>query len=358
MNRMRVVLVAVVAAVVAGLVPVGVTPASAEETPVTCNMPVAGTIKVANDLLCLDTDALIVAADNTVIDLNGHRIACVGSGYFGSCQGIAPTGALSDQDPDSGIDIDGRRNVHVFSSVPGGTIDGFDNNVDINNSDNVKVEQLILTGPPSQGPANPRPASHGVLIRGATCGGLNIHIGGGNSMGNDISGANQGVAINGDCVEVVQNRIHNNNSHVAVRNAFPTVPPSNGILINNGSFNDVRGNDVFNNGDNDETIDSGIRVRVNSSSNHIRNNMVLDNLGDGILMESGSNSNKIDNNTMVGNGAALSGTVFFDAAGREAPGGPPGSEPLNEWNQNNMCVTQNAEVPPGTCGADEVTLAP
>lgn len=350
MKHRRLVFLVLATAVVASLTPVTLSPASAEETPVTCNMPVAGTIKVANDLVCPDTDGLIVAADNTVIDLNGHRIVCVGSGYVGSCQGVAPTGAQSDPEPDSGIDIDGRRNVHVYSSKPGGTIDGFDNQVDINNSDNVKVEQLILTGPPNQGPANPRPASHGVIVRGGTCGGQGIHIGGGNSQGNDISGNNQGVAINGDCVEVKQNRVHNNNSHVALRQLFPFVPPSNGILINNGSFNDVNGNEVFNNGDNDETIDSGIRVRQNSSRNHIRNNVVNDNLGDGILMESGSNSNKIDNNTMLRNGAPFSGILFFDAAGRGAPGGPPGSSPLNEWNQNNTCITQNEEVPPGTCG--------
>ncbi|MEJ7764127.1 MAG: right-handed parallel beta-helix repeat-containing protein [Acidimicrobiales bacterium] len=356
MHRGKLLFVAPALAIVTGIVPGITSSASAEETPVTCNMPVSGTIKVANDLVCLDTDGLIVASDSTVIDLNGHRITCIGSGYVGSCQGIAPLGGLSDQDPDSGIDIDGRKNVRVFSSVPGGTIGGFDNQVDISNSDGVKVEQLVLTGPPNQGPANPRPASHGVLIRGATCGGGTIYVGGGNSNGNDISGSNQGVAINGDCVTVVQNMIHDNNSHAGVRTGVPVIPPSNGILVNQGQFNDLNGNAVFNNGDNDETIDSGIRVRVNSSENHIRNNIVTDNLGDGILMENGANSNKIDNNTMVGNGAALSGTTFYDAAGRNAPGGPPGSQPLNVWNQNNMCVTQNQEVPPGTCGAGEVTL--
>ncbi|MDQ4049817.1 MAG: hypothetical protein M3131_10635 [Actinomycetota bacterium] len=60
---------------------------AASETPVACEQVVSGTVKLANDLVCPDTDALIVGSDNTVIDLNGHRIACVGGGFEGSCQG-------------------------------------------------------------------------------------------------------------------------------------------------------------------------------------------------------------------------------------------------------------------------------
>ncbi len=59
---------------------------------------------------------------------------------------------------------------------------------------------------------------------------------------------------------------------------------------------------------------------------------------------------------MLFNGVPLSGTAFYDAAGRGAPGEPPddeGDSPLNDWNQNNRCLTQNQEVPPGTCGPDE-----
>lgn len=170
-------------------------------------------MKLANDLVCPDTDGLIVASDSTVIDLNGHRIACVGSGFEGSCQGVATTGGVSEINPtlseDNGVEINGRRNVHVFTSVPGGTIDGFDNGVRINRSENVKVEFLTITGPPGTIVANPRPASHGVLINGAGCDGQ-IHIGTGESSGNDISGHNQGIAINGDCVDVVHNRLHDN----------------------------------------------------------------------------------------------------------------------------------------------------
>ncbi|MDQ4049818.1 MAG: right-handed parallel beta-helix repeat-containing protein [Actinomycetota bacterium] len=256
---------------------------------------------------------------------------------------------------DNGVEMDERRNVHVFTSVPGATIEGFDNGVDINRSQNVKVEFLTITGP--VGPstvANPRPASHGVLIRGATCDGQ-IHVGTGQFSGNDISNHNQGVAINGDCVDVIHNRLHNNNGGTAARPGVPAAAiPSNGLLISDGARNVARGNEIVRNGDEDETIDAGVRIRRQGSiDNLVTNNVVNENLGDGILLTEAANSNYITNNTMLFNGGTLSGSVFYDASGRDAPGGPPGSEPLNEWNQNNRCLTQNEEVPPGTCGPDE-----
>ena len=329
------------------------------ETVISCNMPVSGTIKVANDLVCPDTKGLIVVADNTVIDLNGHRISCVGSGFEGSCQGVAPTGGVSEPDPafDNGVEIDRRHNVHVFTSVPGGTIEGFDNGIRIRNSQNVKVEFLTITGPVGTIVANPRPASHGVLINGSSCDGP-IHIGTGQFSGNDISNHNQGVAINGDCVDVVHNRLHDNDGGLTVRAGVPTgAVPSNGLLINDGSKNVVRGNEIFNNGDEDASDDAGLRIRrQGSTDNLVTNNVVKDNLGDGILLTEAARANYIVNNTMLGNGVAGSGTAFYDAAGRAAPGGPPDTENpvLNRWNQNNRCLTQNHEVPPGTCEPDDV----
>lgn len=352
------------AALTALLLAAGLAQAQSEtsdgETPVACNQVVTGTVKLANDLVCPDTDGLIVGADNTVIDLNGHTISCKGNGYAGSCQGATAAGLVSENDPEfeNGVEIIEFDNVHVFTSRPGGTIEGFDNGVRIRDSENVKVEFLTITGPPLRTPlVNTRPASHGVLINGAECGGQ-IHVGTGESQGNDISNHNQGIAANGDCVQIVHNRIHDiNGGNPAARAGIPTVMvPSNGILINQGSKNRVRGNEVLRVGDEDETIDAGVRIRrEQSSENLVTNNVVNDNLGDGILITEGARNNYIVNNTMLRNGLIATGTAFYDAAGRGAPGGPPDTEDpvLNRWNQNNTCLTQNEEVPPGTCGADE-----
>ena len=337
--------VAAAALVVASLVS-GTATSQAEETTITCNMLVTGTIKVGNDLTCVDTDALIVASDNVVIDLNGHRINCIGSGYLGSCQGIAPTGGAVDEEPEDGVNITAHINVHVLDTKEGGTIDGFDNAIHIERSQEVKIEHLTLTGPPGQ-VVNPRPFSHGVLIRGSTCAGdANIHIGSGQFSGNEMMNHNQGIAINGSCVSVVHNIVHHNNSNGSV--------PSNGILLNQASNNVVRGSEVFANGDTVDPLnqDGGITIRQDSRDNHIVNNRVLSNFGDGISIRNASVNNFIDNNTMLFNGGVLLGSEYYDAAGRGAPG------ELNKWNQNNQCVTQNQEVPPGVCGPEEAPPMP
>jgi parallel beta-helix repeat protein len=331
----------------------GVGVAQAAETTIACGQVVSGAIKVANDLVCTESDGLIVGSSDTVIDLNGHKITCVGAGYQGSCQGIAMPVTTPDQEPEDGVFIEGHTNVRVFTSVPGGTLSGFDNGIRMERVSNIKIEFLTITGPPSLGAVNPRPFSHGILIRGSNCPNEdgNIHLGTGENSGNDLSNANQGIAINGSCVHVVHNRIHHNNSNFSV--------PSNGILLNNASENVVRGNEVFMNGDPidvaDEVLggDGGITMRNLSRFNHITNNVVSENFGDGISVRSGSEDNKIDNNSMFFNGLNSPG-VFFDAAGKGAPGGPPGSSPLNQWNENNQCLTQNEEVPPGTCEPDDV----
>lgn len=314
------------------------------EDPIFCGMVVVETIKVANDLTCHDSDALIVGADNVVIDLNGHRINCVtaGTGYLGSCQGIAATGGATDLEPEDGVNITGRVNVHVVNNQVGGTIEGFDNGIHIERSQDVKIERIVFTGPPGD-IANPRPFSHGVLVRGSSCtADTQIHIGTGESKGNEMMNHNQGIAINGACVSILHNRVHDNDSNGSV--------PSNGILLNNSSNVVVRENEVFNNGDevDDFFQDGGITIRNASRDNHVVNNVVNSNFGDGISIRTASEANRIDNNTMLLNGGIYSGIVYYDASGR-------GSGPGNRWNQNNVCVTQNAEVPPGVCGTDEGT---
>ncbi|MBW3613695.1 MAG: right-handed parallel beta-helix repeat-containing protein [Actinobacteria bacterium] len=307
-------------------------------------MVVVETIKVANDLTCVDMDALIVGADNVVIDLNGHRINCVTvvTGYLGSCQGVAATGGATDAEPEDGVNITGRVNVHVVDNAVGGTIQGFDNGININRSQDVKVERITFTGPPGD-VTNPRPFSHGVLVRGSSCvGDTQIHIGTGQFKGNEMMNHNQGIAINGSCVSILHNKVHDNDSNGSV--------PSNGILLNQSSNVVVRENEVVNNGDevDDFFQDGGITLRNQSRNNHIVNNVVNSNYGDGISVRLGSEANLIDNNTMLFNGGIYSGILYYDAAGR-------GSGPGNKWNQNNVCVTQNEEVPPGVCGTTEGT---
>jgi parallel beta-helix repeat protein len=313
-----------------------------------CGQVVSGTVKLDQDLACAGTDGLIVGADNTAIDLNGHTIACrtVGTGYQGSCQGIAEAGHQPDEDPENGIDIDGRRNVRIFSShTRRGTIDGFDNGIQSTNSSGVTIESLIISGPPQALPAASRPPSHAIAMYGDSCASPNRIGGTGLFSGNELVNHNEGIALQGSCVEVTHNWVHDNNSTGPV--------PSSGILLEQADNMVVRNNRVIGNGDAPQVgaelesgRDGGITLSRGSDANLITGNAVNDNLGDGISVRDGSGANKIDANTMLGNGEGSAEVPFADATGRVAG-------TANDWSQSNVCVTQLGEVPPGTCGRSE-----
>ena len=121
-----------------------------------CPQTVSGSVRLETDLLCTSSSGLIVGADNTSIDLNGHQIVCAGSGYAASCQG----GSV-----EIGVETNNHDNVHVFSHVKGGSIDGFDQDVHVSSlSDGATVKQLTLTGPPLSAVPPFRPAVFGVLV--------------------------------------------------------------------------------------------------------------------------------------------------------------------------------------------------
>jgi hypothetical protein len=156
-------------------------PTTLAATPITsptCPQVVSGSVRLETDLLCADTSGLIVGADDTVIDLNGHRILCQGAGYFASCRGGFD---------DFGVDTNDHDNFHIFSRLPGGTIENFDDGVLVlPASDNVKVKQLTITGP-AGAPGAARPLTQGIWVLGTDCTGGTVRLGGGTSTGNDIS---------------------------------------------------------------------------------------------------------------------------------------------------------------------------
>src|SRR5688500_1539753 len=56
-----------------------------------CNQVVTGNVRLMNDLLCTDSDGIVVGANNVNIKLNGFSIRCHDPGdpgsYKFSCQG-------------------------------------------------------------------------------------------------------------------------------------------------------------------------------------------------------------------------------------------------------------------------------
>lgn len=311
---------------------------SAPTVPTACNQVVTGVVRLETDLTCTDTSGLRVGADNTVIDLNGHRITCVGTGYSGSCQGPS-----APPEPDVGIDTQGFDNVHVFSHLPGGTLYGFGTGVWVRTeSDNVKVKQLTITGPPPS--SLRRPVVEGVVVGSTDCGGGNIRIGGGTSTGNDISNHQRGIQLNfSACVYVGSNTIHNNsdNGNRMFR--------SYGIFVRQSSDNHLRSNVVTQNGDAEggEQGDAGTFLG-GSTGNLVVENEVNRNRGHGIRLGNGATENDVVNNQMLFNGP---GATFQDASSDQTG--------VNRWNFNNRCITQTTpQPPPGVCGTNEAPPPP
>lgn len=291
-----------------------------------CPQVVTGAVKLEVDLLCLDTTGLIVGSDNTVINLNGHRIICMSaSGYLGSCQG---------GDSDVGIEISGFDNVHLFSNIPGGAVEGFDIGIRVAaGAGNVKVKQLIVTGPTAGPLVDPRPFipnNFGIHVRDAACGDGTVYLGGGTKTGNDISHHTVGVVLSqGSCVFVGHNLIHDNTT---------TFVNSHGISVGGGGNNHFRANVVIRNGAPNaagNTENNAGLLLEDTFDNLITQNQFNENFGNGVWTRFEASGNYIVNNQMLFN-------QFFDAR----------SDPtaINDWNENNRCQTQTTpEPPPGVC---------
>ena len=312
-------------------------PTTLAATPITsptCPQAVEGSVRLETDLVCLNTSGLIVVGDNTVIDLNGHDIICTAEpgGYAGSCQGRPP--GPDNLDDDRGIDIRNRHNVHVFSHLPDAKIEGFDLGIHIRESDNVKVKQVILTGPPPT--SGPRPFNtKGVFVDNVDCENGHVRIGGGTNTGNDASNHARGIEVfQSGCVYVGYNRAHDNGGSGAGSGNF-------GIVITSSHDNHVRSNVVKRNGDGDRNLDAGLRLSdPPTMGNLVVENQVNENRPYGIRTAVFAAGNYIVNNQMLFNTEV---DAFSDQTS------------LNEWNENNRCLTQTTPEPPlGVCSPDDI----
>jgi hypothetical protein len=316
-------LVIALAAAVAGAPGAAPTPAATPIVSSACPQTVSGSVRLETDLLCTNTSGLIVGADNTAIDLNGHKIVCTGTGYQGSCQG----GSV-----EIGVDTNNYDSILVFSHVKGGTIDGFDRGVFVRSlSDNATVKQLTLTGPPLSTVPPYRPAVFGVLVEGNHCPNGGVLIG-----SNEVENHTTGIRVSGaSCVNVSSNYVHDNNG------GDPDTI-NVGIRIRNSSANRVGGNVVTFNGNGVVLLppDGGISLDNAATTNNIVvGNDVNNNDGEGIEASLDAAGNNVVNNVMRVN---TDFDAFSDNSG------------TNSWNKNNRCRTQTSPQPPaGVCNAGE-----
>jgi parallel beta-helix repeat protein len=318
-------LVFTVAAAVAAAPRAAPSPAATPIVSPTCPQTVSGSVRLETDLACTNTSGLVVGADNTVIDLNGHKIVCTGSGYQGSCQGGST---------EIGVDTNNYDNVHVFSHVEGGTIDGFDRGVYVRGpSDSATVKQLMITGPPLSTVPPYRPSVFGVLVEGNHCPDGGVLIG-----ANEVENHTTGIRLTGaNCVNVSSNNVHDN------AGGDPDVTLNAGIRLRNSSTNQVRGNVVTHNGSgvvSPPPPDSGIVLgTAPTTDNLVVGNTVNSNDGEGITTAQDAAGNTITNNEMRFNSQF---DAFSDDSG------------ANSWNNNNRCRRQTTPQPPaGVCNPGE-----
>lgn len=292
-----------------------------------CGSVVSGKVVLDADMAC-DTTALVVGADNTTIDLNGHTISCTGPGYQGSCQGIFTAGVYTEA----------RNNVVIKGP---GKFNGFQVNLYFVAAKGATVRDLELTGPASPGAgANPRMGGFGIAFLNTGCDltktpGLNL-------VNNTIS--NQLVGIQLDsvaCAKLSRNHIHDINSDVL---------SAMGIWLNNAPYTSVDGNRVERVGQNRDEREAGITVGGDSEAVFLTNNVSSNNCGDGIHLNDGAFGVTVKGNLMRNNGrSSLNGQcrvptpgAFFDLAERAA-----GAK--NSYGKGNQCDTQYGPIPAGIC---------
>lgn len=313
---------------------------------VTCGSTVSGTVTLTSDLMCNSQNGLLVGADNTTIDLNGHTISCAGPGLQGTCQRIISNGQYQPPTTYFGIASSKHSGVHIKGP---GRIYGFAIAVGFDGGQDLMVDDVVISGPSQpDGKSNQRLITEGVLL-------LNVKCAPGSVApvavvkNSDISDQSVGVFLqNAECVQVSSNYLHDNNGLSG---------DAHGIDLLNSRNNTIVRNTIERNGTNRSgaTGDAGIQlyngVNGDTSNNSIVANIVNNNCGDGIVAATGANNNTIERNSVRFNGtSALNGQclaqlapTFFDLAERTAG-------PGNAWNPNNRCRTNSPTIPAGVCG--------
>lgn len=314
---------------------------------VQCGDAVSGVVNLTADLVCKNKTALIVAADNTTINLNGFTISCEGPGVAGTCQRMLDANGVTQPPFDAmGVAANGKSRVTIQGP---GTISGFSIGIRMQGGEALKVDQVLVDGPSQTDIyVNRRTLTPGILLVGQTCPAstrTSAVI-----TNNTIQNQSVGVFLqSAACVMVSANTIQDNNGR------YNEV---HGIKLVNSSRNTISSNSLTRNGANRNAgnyADSAIAITTGlngvSSNNRIYRNNAIANCGDGIAIAEAASGNIIELNVVRYNGQGLDSNqcfnvlpgTFFDLAERNASG-------TNTWNTNNACRTNSITIPFGVCG--------
>ena len=128
-----------------------------------CGDAVSGNVTLTADLVCFNQNGLTVSAANTIIQLNGHSIVCMGVGFAGSCQN--PVGGPTGPAP-TGIWSTNFDNVTIQGP---GKITGFWYGILLDGGVGLVVQQVIIDGPSVPLAQNLRGNAYGINLRNINC---------------------------------------------------------------------------------------------------------------------------------------------------------------------------------------------
>jgi hypothetical protein len=376
-----------------------------------CPQVVTGRVVLKMDIICHDTDGLIVGANNTTIFLNGYSIKCTDPlGYKFSCQdvivvepvllpltGTTTTTAESEDTREIGIDTNRKSNVQIIGP---GQVQGFDVGVRLlGPADKVVLKKVNVTGPDGDADLATetsatvipnRPETDGILIKNfvehGRCYNDGHHT---NCRCNDDDHAHEvdvqtnsvdnhtvGIKIeNSSRVFVRMNFIHDNNEGAESETSFrqnhgllvcasPSVEAQEltNCKVGVSRRNRIHTNLVVDNGMNasfpDSDPDGALTMTGNVRDNLITHNTVLGNNGDGVSVRDGAAANRISNNIVLYNSTTETTDEYVVGDPAEEPRrfydiAARAAGPYNSINPNNKCLTDSPGVDQAVCNQGE-----
>jgi hypothetical protein len=303
----------------------------------TCGQQVSGVVTLNDDLKCTNSDGLIVAGPNTVINLNNHVISCTGNGFENSCQWIQSRALPTTY---AGIKSIGYDNVSVNGP---GVITGFTIGVDFQNAWSMNVLAVEIEGPTTPPyDQDTRIGAVGVLVSGTSCPapwernpGPSFTIAH-NFIANQVTGVSlQSVG----CGVVANNQVYFNHRGGNMS--------SWGIDLLNAKNVTVNQNTAMYNG-NGVAAGGGIRLASGTTGVEVTSNLVWLNCGHGIYAENVS-GNFFHKNTGEADGTnnfqdqnlkpcvIMPAGMFFDLA--------ESGSTNNVWSLDNMYFTKTPNIP-------------
>jgi large repetitive protein len=257
---------------------------------VSCGETITTDTKLANDLTDCPNNGIVIGADDIALDLHGHTI---------DSGGVPPEGCSEDEICGAGVVNgagEGGRAViapgHDGVTIKNGTIQEFGEAIFSYAASDNRLRDLTLSNNVNHGvtwPAMTHSRIEGIRARGSL---LGILVGGVRGGAHDIRVEHNSVSDN----EFLGISVFGGSDHVLVaRNSVSDTADGAGIVLSGSDENRVERNQVTGNL-------AGIVIADGSAENVVTHNRSSGNVFDGLALEPETARNLVTNNLLQGNG--------------------------------------------------------